>query len=93
LDSSGSDVAGGKEGTPSKRKSWRAKKQKKRDIKQVYAKMSAKEKEILKWRMAEINKAGVMSAKEENILKWRMAEINKAGTGNKESMPPRLTPV
>ncbi len=32
--------------------------QKKRDIKRAYAKMSAKEKETLKWRMAEINKAG-----------------------------------
>ncbi len=30
---------------------------KKRGIKRAYAKMSAKEKETLKWRMAEINKA------------------------------------
>jgi hypothetical protein len=32
--------------------------QKKRDIKRVYAKMSAKEKETLTWRMAKIIKAG-----------------------------------
>jgi hypothetical protein len=32
--------------------------QKKRYVKQVYVKMSAKEKETLKWRMADIDKAG-----------------------------------
>ncbi len=34
-------------------------KQKKRDVKQAYAKMSIEEKETLKQRMAEINKAAV----------------------------------
>ncbi len=47
-------------------------KQKKRDVKQAYAKMSAEEKET---------------------LKRRMTEINKVGAGNKENMPPSLTPM
>ncbi len=40
LDSGGSNVAGGKEGTPLKRKGWRGKKQKKRDIEKAYTKIT-----------------------------------------------------
>jgi hypothetical protein len=40
LDSGGSNAAGGKEGTPLKRKGWRGKKQKKRDVKQAYSKIT-----------------------------------------------------
>jgi hypothetical protein len=40
LDSGGGNAAGGKEGTPLKHKSWRGKKQKKRDIKQAYTKIT-----------------------------------------------------
>jgi hypothetical protein len=57
LKSGGGKAAGGKEDTPSKCKGWRGKKQKKRDVKRVYA-MSAEEKETLKWRMVETDKAG-----------------------------------
>jgi hypothetical protein len=34
-----------------------------------------------------------MSAKEKETLKWRMAEIDKAAVGDKENMPPSLTPM
>jgi hypothetical protein len=37
--------------------SGRLEEQKTRDVEQAYTKMSAKEKETLKWRVAEINKA------------------------------------
>ena len=39
LDSGGGNAAGGKEGTPLKRKGWRGKKQKKRDVEQAYTKI------------------------------------------------------
>jgi hypothetical protein len=39
LERGGGNTAGGKEGTLLKRKGWRGKKQKKRDVKQVYAKI------------------------------------------------------
>ncbi len=39
LDSSGSNAAGSKEGTPLKRKGWRGKKLKKRDVEQEYTKI------------------------------------------------------
>ncbi len=40
LDSGRGNAAGGKEGTPLKRKGWRGKKQKKRDVKQAYTKIT-----------------------------------------------------
>ncbi len=40
LDSGGGNAAGGKEGTPLKHKGLQGKKQKKRDVKQAYAKIT-----------------------------------------------------